>query len=279
MKRWVAIDTDIGDNPKVARLSEALYGTKTSADLLTIAHITLVFGRMKASVPSGDLSQVPDAMLERWARWRGKAGRFAAAFRQLFTDQGVLHGWDQWNGRLIRQQEAERERWHRRRETWNSGKTPPESPVESPSERARSLGGGSNGTHPPIPTLPTNYPPNTTTPKKLPRKQRAASDEHSRESWLQPAAEAWERRFGVGAFARKFGEAARYLAPLYQGGVAPGEIGARLGNYLDAKRATRDKFLSLKDFAQHHGEYGGALVDHDGVLTPLGELVTRPAAS
>lgn len=110
MTRWVAIDVAVGDNPKVRRFASELFGTAQLAVPAAIGHLTMLFGAIKASAPSGDLTGVPDDLLEEWARWRGKRGRLASAFRALFAPDGDLHDWEEWNGDLIRQQEANREK-------------------------------------------------------------------------------------------------------------------------------------------------------------------------
>ena len=109
-------------------------------------------------------------------------------------------------------------------------------------------------------------------PKRRPQR-RAAATAPTHDTWLTPAAVAWEKRNGPGSF--PFGEAAHALAPLKRAGITSEEIGVRLANYLDAMRATgSERFAKLTDFAQRHAQYAGPLARH-GELTPLGEQVTR----
>jgi len=107
---------------------------------------------------------------------------------------------------------------------------------------------------------------------KAPPKESAPE----RETWLSPCARAWERRFGVGTFESKFGEAAKFLGPIHAGGATPSAIGIALGNYCDANKLNR--FMSIKHFAQHYQRWSGPLWE-DGWLTELGLLVTAPPSS
>jgi len=56
----------------------------------------------------GRVGEVSDELLEQWAMWRGKPGRFAAAFRERCVDEsGNLRGW--WrNEGVLREQERSR---------------------------------------------------------------------------------------------------------------------------------------------------------------------------
>lgn len=68
--------------------------------------------------PDGQISEVSDHTLETWARWRGKEGRWARAFRaHCLEDDGCVKGW--WrNQKLIEKQERDRFR------RTGGGKTP-----------------------------------------------------------------------------------------------------------------------------------------------------------
>ena len=163
MSRWVAIDVAIGDNPKVWRFAGALFGPIRGkmADLVLPAaagHITMLLGSIKIHAPSGDVSDVPDDLIELWAKWRGARGLFASAWRKEFAPDGNVNDWEEWNGRLVRQQEAERERWHRRQLRGDSG-------------------GGSGGGNAETPAAPTYLPTNLKEKPKgapTPRADKAA---------------------------------------------------------------------------------------------------------
>lgn len=280
MSRWVAIDVAIGDNPKVWRFAGALFGPIRGkmADLILPAaagHITMLLGSIKIHAPSGDVSDVPDELIELWAKWRGTRGLFASTWRKEFAPDGMVNDWEEWNGRLVRQQEAERKRWHQRKLRGDSG---------------GDSGGGTAETHAAPTYLPTNQPKEKTSaadasvaePSKKPKRKRATKpkpahtgEAASRDSWLTPAGTAWEETFGAGSF--DYGRAAKKLSSVYRAGIGPEEIGRRLREYV---RQRKGKYCKLDDFAEHHGEYvpvdrGPALLD-GGVLSAYGEELTRP---
>lgn len=124
-KRWVAIDVAVGDNPKVWRFAAELYQLPPKyADLglpAAVGHVSMLLGAVKLNAPDGDISAVPDDLLELWAKWRGKRGAFAPLYRRRFAPDGKIKDWEEWNGRLLAKQEAERQRWHRRRGGGDSG--------------------------------------------------------------------------------------------------------------------------------------------------------------
>jgi hypothetical protein len=108
---WVAVSVDLTDDPKVAGFAKALGIELDSA----VARLLALWGRMaRHENVDGNLAEVPDDVLERWAGWRGKAGRFAEEFRRRFTRDDVVIGWVEWNGRHIARAVAERERWRNR---------------------------------------------------------------------------------------------------------------------------------------------------------------------
>jgi len=72
-----------------------------------------------------------------------------------------------------------------------------------------------------------------------------------RTTWLTPAMQAWEAKFGPKSF--PFGPAARHLAPLSDADLTPDQIGFRLAAYLDSLDDL--KFASLPRFAATHGQY------------------------
>jgi len=139
-----------------------------------------------------------------------------------------------------------------------------------------------SGPHESFRLRPTTYDLRSTTndlkPAGREKRTKAPPKESApaRETWLSPCARAWERRFGVGTFSSKFGEAAKFLGPIHAGGATPSAIGIALGNYCDANKL--NKFMSIKHFAQHYQRWSGPLWE-DGWLTELGLLVTAPPSS
>jgi hypothetical protein len=135
MTLWVRIDANIGENPKVWELADRLSGLRgVSAESprrengvraeTCVGLLVILFGKVAAHAPSGDVADVSDALLERWAGWAGEPGAFAAAFRDLFVTDGHIDGWAERQGKLVERAERERERWQRRKSAPNSAETP-----------------------------------------------------------------------------------------------------------------------------------------------------------
>jgi hypothetical protein len=80
----------------------------------------MLFGNVAEYRPHGDVNDVPDNLLERWAGWEGTAGLFAVSFRELFVTDGVIEGWAERQGKLVERAEKEKERWHRRKQRGDS---------------------------------------------------------------------------------------------------------------------------------------------------------------
>jgi hypothetical protein len=60
---------------------------------------------------NGDISAVPDVIVEQWALWSGRPGVFAEAFRaQLCDEAGVVRAWDRHNGAALRKAKSDIER-------------------------------------------------------------------------------------------------------------------------------------------------------------------------
>jgi len=111
---WIRVAVGIGRDSTVGALAEAL-GVSVP---LTTGHLVLVYTALAEGCISGDVSAVPDAVLERWAMWAGKRGRFAAQFRvHLCTAEGVVRAWGKYNGTKLRDMEADRARKRAARES------------------------------------------------------------------------------------------------------------------------------------------------------------------
>jgi hypothetical protein len=154
---WLQIDADIAESVTVwemagelspawpdsgrnsAGASAGVSGVSTE-DMVdrTLACLLRLWGTVLERRPDGNIGGVPDRLLETWAGWRGTPGAFAPVFRSHLTTDGQINGWADRYGRLVREREYERNRWHRRR----SGTTPPEAPLEL----QRSTAGASAGT-------------------------------------------------------------------------------------------------------------------------------------
>src|SRR5262249_15326397 len=65
----------------------------------------------------GAIGQITDQALEEWAGWRGRRGRFAPAYRDLFqTVDGKVNAWDRHNGKALEKSDRDAERTRRWRE-------------------------------------------------------------------------------------------------------------------------------------------------------------------
>lgn len=136
---WVAVSVDVNDDPKVAAFAKALGVELDSA----VARLVGLWGKMaRHENVDGNLADVTDEVLERWAGWRGKTGRFAEEFRRRFTQGDVVNGWPEWNGKHIARAVAERERWLLRK---NGGVSAGDSSGDSAGDSGPDGGGGSAG--------------------------------------------------------------------------------------------------------------------------------------
>lgn len=110
---WIKVSVSIGRDGSIHELAEA----SGVAVPVAVGHFVLVLAAMAEGVLDGDLSGVRDSILEDWARWRGRNGRFAAALRaHLCTPEGVVRSWAKYNGTKLKDLEADRERKRAERE-------------------------------------------------------------------------------------------------------------------------------------------------------------------
>lgn len=104
---WIRVAVAIGDDPDVHRLAAAL-------DVRMAEAVGLVVGllaRFPEHAPDGNLADVPDSLVERWAGWEGERGTFAPVLRALFLNEhGVWGSWEKHNGAALREANAARDR-------------------------------------------------------------------------------------------------------------------------------------------------------------------------
>ena len=128
--KWIRVASNIADDDKVWQLGE-----RAGCDAFkAIGHLVTLWGVMTEQAKDGDLSRVSDAALERWAKWDGRKGRFAAAVRDtLCNESGVIAAWEKYQGAAIREAESDRKRAEdRRKAARTSGKSPPDAPPDGP---------------------------------------------------------------------------------------------------------------------------------------------------
>lgn len=93
---WLRIDTDAARSGVAGDLARDL-GIKP---MLALGHYVAAILGFGEHQPDGVVASVDDHTLENWAFWKGKEGRFAAAFRARCTSDGsgkdpvgVVRGW------------------------------------------------------------------------------------------------------------------------------------------------------------------------------------------
>lgn len=110
---WIRISIGIGDDPRVHVLADELGVTVPEC----VGLLVLLLTKLPEHAQSGDLSTVPDSLLERWAWWAGQRGNFAPFFRRTFlSSEGVWTAWDKHNGLALSKAERDRERLRLHRE-------------------------------------------------------------------------------------------------------------------------------------------------------------------
>jgi hypothetical protein len=119
---WIRVAADIADSIKVRRFAQSC-GVSAEA---AVGLLVFVWGKVADKRETGEISDIPDNLLEEWARWRGDAGLFAKCFRETFASDGKIHDWHEYQGKLIEHRRKERERWHRRSSAGGSPRAMPE---------------------------------------------------------------------------------------------------------------------------------------------------------
>jgi hypothetical protein len=88
--KWIRLDTSSPAHPLIHQLSIALKIPSAQA----FGHYCSLCCGLGEHQEDGQLAAVPDAVLEVWAAWRGRTGRFALVIRELCQqDDGRMKGW------------------------------------------------------------------------------------------------------------------------------------------------------------------------------------------
>lgn len=108
---WIRLDTDFPDHESRGALAEALRIDPDRASM-SLIRVWCKFGDYRQD---GRADLITDTSLEEWARWTGRRGAFAAAFRRFCVDgsegdaPGKLTGW--WRQEaLLRHQQGKKNR-------------------------------------------------------------------------------------------------------------------------------------------------------------------------
>lgn len=121
---WIRVESGIRGSAKIRRFATDLKIAPAAA----VGHLVLLWGQVAEHVSSGDLSNTQDELLEEWALWTGRRGRFAKAYRAAFAPSGTIHDWQEHQGKLIERRMRDRER--KRHSVGNSVEVPVEAPQE-----------------------------------------------------------------------------------------------------------------------------------------------------
>jgi len=215
MTQWVAVDTSIGDDPRIWKLADSC---GVSAEAAVGLHVMLL-AKVSEHRPDGDLS-VSDGLLEKWAGWRGMPYAFAPHYRALFLDAaGKLIEWDEVNGKHLKKLAKERERWHERNRDKSAEET--QEPQQKITRSSKpSLRGGS--AEPPPPTSHNT----TSTSLLTAREQFLAGLNGSRAAW-EARLTAWQYG-GIHSLGATEAEVDKALEEYLLNGNDPAKPNARL---------------------------------------------------
>lgn len=103
---WIRVAVAIGDDPDIHELADAL--NVRVAEAVGLVVCTLV--RFPEHAPDGNLTQLRDSLIERWAGWEGERGKYATELRRIFLTDGIWSSWEKHNGAAMRDAQKARER-------------------------------------------------------------------------------------------------------------------------------------------------------------------------
>lgn len=104
---WIRVGITIMDDSDIDTMASAC-GVRIAE---MVGCVVGVLVHLPAEAKDGNITEKSDRLLEKWACWQGKKGRFAAAFRQhLCREDGVVRSWEKYNGAALRESDRTRER-------------------------------------------------------------------------------------------------------------------------------------------------------------------------
>lgn len=131
---WICVATNIKNDVSVALIADACKVRIAEA----VGLVTNVYCAMPKGARDGNISTVPDLLLEQWASWEGKRGHFAKAFRANLCTDGIVRSWEKYNGAAIRESDESIERskeWRKNRK-----RTPEQTGERTENERRSQQG-------------------------------------------------------------------------------------------------------------------------------------------
>lgn len=103
---WIRMDTAMKRDPRIWAMADTLKREPAAI----VGYVLNVLAEFPEHAADGDLSAVPDALVEQWAMWPGRRGAFAAQFFAQLCDGRVVRAWEKHNGSAMRALGAARER-------------------------------------------------------------------------------------------------------------------------------------------------------------------------
>lgn len=228
---WVRVQSSLPRDPDVIRMAERLDLETAQA----VGHMVMVWGAVAEHATNGDISRVSQRTLEEWAGWRGQAGAFDVAYRELFTDaDGHVSRWFEYQGKLIERAEKAKAHMREVRSKAAAKRTPPApAPAPTPAPEADSA----------ITAL------GRTARKKTSPSAKSEEAPAQRTPQLTPIQRVFRKHRPKGAFVP--GRVGNALKPLFD----IGETSDQIADQLDLCMSV--KFYSWEKFAEEYGTFVG----------------------
>lgn len=135
---WIRVATGMKNDPDIAHIAEACRVRVAEV----VGCVTSLLSELPEHAREGDLTNVPDTLLEQWAGWEGKRGLFAKAFIAHLCIDRTVRSWEKHNGAALRESDRARERVRE----WRANKKEPDTDAEPPPKRTRNVRRSVRGT-------------------------------------------------------------------------------------------------------------------------------------
>lgn len=103
---WIRLDTGMKRDPRIWKMAELLRKDVGAI----VGYVANVLAEFPEHARDGDLTNVPDVLLEEWALWHGRKGAFAQAFVAELCDDRKVRAWEKHNGNALRQRDETHKR-------------------------------------------------------------------------------------------------------------------------------------------------------------------------